>query len=274
MTYKNGKTAQQILSLQNEDGTWGYEFHSLSIPTNKKPLTTEQALRRLKLLGFTIEDKPIRKAVDCMTACLSGERKIDNYREKTRDWDLFTRLMLSTWIRIFEPDNELALECAKYWVNRIEDAFNDEKCEDSVRAGFVTFYELNLLQGLLTEETESRMLDYVIHYEKGIYYIYGKRISELPRTFQSIDTSRYLEAVDILTGYKLAKEKLRFVREWLEEKQGEDGKWDLGAKAKDNLYFPLSDSWKTAENRKADCTEKISSILKKLGGSYVRENAE
>ena len=41
--------AQQILSLQNEDGTWGYEFYSLAVPNNKKPRTTEQALRRLKM---------------------------------------------------------------------------------------------------------------------------------------------------------------------------------------------------------------------------------
>jgi len=48
MKHKNGKIAQEIISLQKDDGTWGYEFHSLSIPNNKKPLTTEQALRRLK----------------------------------------------------------------------------------------------------------------------------------------------------------------------------------------------------------------------------------
>ncbi len=46
--------------------------------------------------------------------------------------------------------------------------------------------------------------------------------------------------------------------------QHEDGQWDLGPKAKDNVYFPLSDSWRTAEARKADCTAKISAILKKL----------
>ena len=60
MDYRNGKIAEQIVALQNEDGTWGNEFHSLSIPNNKKPLTTEQALRRLKLLGFTIKDEPVR----------------------------------------------------------------------------------------------------------------------------------------------------------------------------------------------------------------------
>ena len=265
MAHKTGKIAEQIIALQNADGTWGNEFHSLSVPNDKKPLTTEQALRRLKLLGFTINDEPIRKAVDCMVACLNGERKIDNYREKTRDWDLFTKLMLSTWVKIFDPNNVTALECAKYWVSLIEDAFANGKYEnDTGEVDFVTFYEMNLLQGLLKDETESRMLDYVINHEKGIYYIYGKRISELPKEFQSIETSRYLEAIDILAGYQSAKEKLAFVVTWLEENRDENGQWDLGAKAKDNLYFPLSDSWRSAECRKADCTAKINAILNKL----------
>lgn len=281
MDYRNGKIAQKILELQNEDGTWGNEFHSFAIPTNKRPLTTEQALRRLKYLGFTINDAPIRKTVDCMVSCLRGERRIDNYWEKTLDWDLFTKLMLSTWVKIFEPDNELALDFAKHWANIIEKAFASGEYNHEVyrnayveefyqnvkgpkEVGFISFYQLNLLQGLLTKETEGRMLDYVISNPTGIYYIYGKPINELPKDFASVETSRYLAAVDILSDYPSAKEKLGFVVEWLEMNKDENGQWDLGAKAKDNVYFPLSDSWRTAEYRKADCTEKISRILNRL----------
>ncbi|MDO5397714.1 MAG: hypothetical protein Q4G33_07270 [bacterium] len=61
--YKNGKRAEKIISLQNSDGTWGNMFHSLCPPNKRYPLTTEQALRRLKILGFTIKDAPIRKAL-------------------------------------------------------------------------------------------------------------------------------------------------------------------------------------------------------------------
>jgi len=64
MANKNCKWAKHILGLQQEDGTWGLEFHSLSVPTKKYPLTTEQALRRLYVLGFDVNDAPIRKTVD------------------------------------------------------------------------------------------------------------------------------------------------------------------------------------------------------------------
>ena len=281
MDYKNGKIAQQIIALQNEDGTWGNEFHSLAIPNGKKALTTEQALRRLKILGFSIQDKPIQRAVDCMTACLHGERRIDNYWEKTLDWDLYTKLMLSTWVRIFDPDNEIAVKFARHWARIIEKAFSGGtysaeayqkayqeefyKSAKGVREiGFVTFYHVNLLQGLLSKETESRMLDYVINHENGIYYVYGKQISKLPDVFASLETSRYLSAVEILSGYELSKQKLGFVVKWLEDNADEHGEWDLGAKAKDNLYFPLSDAWRCAEYRKADCTGKVQAVLNHL----------
>lgn len=71
MNHKDGKYVKDIIELQNDDGTWGQVFHSLSQPNKKHPLTTEQALRRQKVLGFTINDTPIRKAVDCMTSCLA-----------------------------------------------------------------------------------------------------------------------------------------------------------------------------------------------------------
>ena len=169
MNHKDGKLANKIIELQNDDGTWGQAFHSLSQTNKRYPLTTEQALRRLKVLGFSINDTPIRKAVDCMISCLCGERKIDNYWEKTHNWGLFTQLMLSTWVRIFEPDNEQALKFSKRWSNIIEkafesgtynnDAYLDEYiCEFSSKPkgtrelDFSDFYHIHLFQNVLSEK--------------------------------------------------------------------------------------------------------------------------
>ena len=281
MNHKDGKFAKNVIELQNDDGTWGNVFHSLSLPNKRYPLTTEQALRRLKVLGFTINDTPIQKAVDCMTSCLKGERKIDNYWEKTHNWELFTQLMLSTWVQIFEPDNELALKFSKRWSNIIDKAFesgtyNDDVyldayiCEFSSKPkgarelDFSDFYHIHLLQGVLSDKTESHFLDYIIAKAEGIFYVYNKPLDKLPIVFASKETSWYLSAIEILSGYKLAKEKLGFVVEWLENNKDENSQWDLGTKANDNVYFPLSDSWKKAEGRKSDCTDRITYILQKL----------
>ena len=281
MDHTEGILAKRIIELQNDDGTWGQTFHTLSQPNKRYPLTTEQALRRLKVLGFTINDAPIRKAVDCMILCLHGERKIDNYWEKTHNWELFTQLMLSTWVRIFEPDNELALKFAKRWSNIIDKAFesgtyNDDTyinayiCEFSSKpkgareTDFSDFYHVHLLQDILSEKTENQFLDYIITKTNGIYYVYNKPLDKLPNVLASKEASWYLSAIEILSGYKLAKEKLSFVVDWLKNNTDENGQWDLGIKAKDNVYFPLSDSWIKDEYRKADCTERITSIIQNL----------
>lgn len=69
--FKNTQNAMTIISAQGENGLWG-NFHTLSEPTNK-PYTREQALRRLEILGYTIEDEPIKRTVEFMEACLKGE---------------------------------------------------------------------------------------------------------------------------------------------------------------------------------------------------------
>jgi hypothetical protein len=51
MNYKDGKWAKKIIELQHDDGSWGY-FHTLSNPSSNQPMTTEQALRRLEILGL------------------------------------------------------------------------------------------------------------------------------------------------------------------------------------------------------------------------------
>ncbi len=281
MDHRDGKQAEEILKLQNSDGTWGTCFHALSLPNDRYALTTEQALRRLKILGFTREDKPVRKAVDCMTSCLTGERKIDDYWEKTHNWELFTKLMLSTWIRLFEPENTAAKAFAARWAGILEQAFLggfyeqdaylnaytsefNSRPKGSRELDFVDFYHINLLQGMLSKETEDRMLDYVLGKADGIFYVYNKPLGKVPETFASKETSWYLAAIEILTGFPLAKDKLTGIVNWLNRNTDENGQWDLGTKAKDQVYFPLSDSWRSADIRKLDCTERITGILQKL----------
>lgn len=78
--HKDGKWAKSIIALQEDDGKWGC-FHSLSKFYNA-PLTTEQALRRLERLGYTIEDECIQKAVAYMDDCLTGKTQYPTDKKK------------------------------------------------------------------------------------------------------------------------------------------------------------------------------------------------
>lgn len=282
MDYKNGKWAKQILDSRNEEGMWGI-FHTLSQPVGNKAITTEQAIRRLRILGFTKDDEPIQVVLERMCLCVSGQKKIDDYYEKTHDWPLFEKLMLSAWIRLFDPENEIAVNVARQWAFIAEKAFRSGQYnkQDDIEAfteqfgrapksgfetGFGMFYHAALLQGVLTPETESLLLDYYLTRPEGIYYIYDKCLSVLPEVFASKKASHYLAAVEILAGYRRAGEKLGFVAEWLEANKNEQGKWDMRPGVKDGVYFPLSDSWRSQDCRIADCTERINNLLRKISG--------
>ena len=274
--HKDGKWAKQIIALQDEEGKWGC-FHSLSQFYNS-PITTEQALRRLEYLGYTIEDECIQKAVRYMNDCLIGENAIPDRREKVHDWDIFTSMILSTWIRRFTDDNPHANKVAEQWAGVISAAFSSGKFDydEYVRAyheilglkpkggrliDFVNFYPISLLCDCLDKKTQESVMDYVLNRDDGIYYIYDKKISVLPECFESRNASRYLAAVELLARYKSAKYKLKYVINWLRQNKNENGKWDMGKSVNDKMYFPLSDDWRKSETREADCTERIMNLF-------------
>ena len=63
-----------------------------------------------------------------------------------------------------------------------------------------------------------------------------------------------------------------YVVKWLEQNGNANGKWDMGSVVNDKVYFPLSDNWRKAEIREADCTERISRILNKLNKKLEEKN--
>ena len=279
--HKDGKWAKNIIALQEPDGKWGW-FHSLS-QFYDAPITTEQALRRLERLGYTIEDDCIQRAVMYMDDCLTGKNSIPDRREKLHNWDIFTSMMLATWIRRFTLDNPNANDVAKQWTDIITNAFADG-CYDHGEyifayhetfgmkpnggrlVDFVNFYPISMLTGCLESSTEKALMNYVLSKEDGIYYVYDKTIFSLPCSFESKEASRYLGAIELLSKYNCAKDKLQFVVNWLNDRRNQNGKWDMGKTVNDKVYFPLSDDWRKQETREADCTERIEAILNDLLG--------
>jgi len=278
------KRARDILALQRPDGSWG-QFHTMAIPTAlptaNHPLATEQALRHLHILGFTAEDEAVQRAIAYMEYHLAQPESVIFF-EKKHDPKIFTDLMLSAWLRLFVPDHPGAMRVAKQWAAIIEAAFadgsyNHERYAKSfaqqlgktlnpkagVFVNFVTFYQIALLQGMLTPETESAMLDYAISYPNGLGYICRTPLNQPPEEF-SRKASHYLAAIELIAGYALAPQKLGIAKDWLLQHQLPDGQWDFGPKANDGVYFPLCDSWRKAEDRRRDCTVRVTKLLKNL----------
>lgn len=285
--YKDSKWAKEILSLQDDEGLWGY-FHTLSEP-GKHPITTEQALRRLQILGYTIDDAPIQKAVAYMSDCLSGIRHIPDRREKIHDWDIFTDLMLSTWIRRFTDRNAKANQIADTWASIIACGFSSGsfnypdyltayknafgiKPQGGRLVDFNDFYHVSLIADKLDDKTEAMVFDYLLNHKNGIYYIYDRPIGSeyinvLPDKFASKLASRYIGAIELLSKYRNNLYKLKFAAEWIENNRKDNGKWDMGSAVKDKIYFPLSDSWQRKNARETDCTYRIQNLLSAINSA-------
>ena len=285
MNFKEGKWAKKIIELQHDDGSWGY-FHTLSNPRPNQPMTTEQALRRLEVLGFTIEDKPVKKAVNYLNDCLTGKNRIPDREEKTHNWNVYVELMLSTWIRIFTDKNAAANKAASKWNEIITASFASGRYDHAAFIGkqesvfntkinpkagrhvdFVHFYTVSLLTNSLDEKTEKLFFKYILNHDAGIYYIYSGKLNVVPESFVSKKTTSYLRAIELLAKYKNpeCKKQLRFVSKWLKENATGKNRWDMGKQSKDGINLPLSDSWKTAESRISDCTHRITGLLAMLG---------
>lgn len=280
--HRSGRWAQVLLASQQPDGTWpNWCFHSMAEP-GKAPLCTEQALRRLHTLGFTLADEPVRRIVSTMAACLRGERKIDTYWERGIDWVVYEPLMLAAWIRRFDPDNPDALAHARRWAQVIEAAFASGDLDEAAyctayEAGFrrknhhpqpvafTPFYHGMLLPGVLSPETEQAMLRHILHRPDGMFYVYPQPLLHPPVPFASKETSRWLGALEVLAAYPAARDQLAFAAAHLYLNAYPGGTWDLGPKANDKIYFPLSDSWRSDAVRRADCTERILQLLERIG---------
>ncbi len=272
--HKNSKWAKQIIEWQNADGSWG-DYHSLAVAGNSR-ITTEQAIRRLERLGYTIEDECIQKAVQYMNDCLVGKMTIPDRVEKVHDWNVFLSLILSTGIRRFTKDNPAANKVAEQWAEIVTAAFTDgsynyDKYVEAYKSilkpnggriiGIENYYPVSLLCDCLDEKTENAFIEHILNFDKGIYYIYDSKLTVPPQEFQSKNASRYLGAIELLVRYKHARHKLDFVVDWLNANRNENGKWDMGKAVNDKLYFPFSDDWRKNETREADCTERIEKIL-------------
>ena len=106
------------------------------------------------------------------------------------------------------------------------------------------------------------MVRHILH--TGMYYVHQSPPINPPAELSTKQASYWLAALEILTEYSCAKEELAFAAVWLHMNADTNGRWDFSPAAKDGIYFPLSDSWRTQTLRKADCTERIQQFLDKL----------
>jgi hypothetical protein len=131
---------------------------------------------------------------------------------------------------------------------------------------FVHFYPISLLTNSLDKNIEKYYFRYILEHDCGMYYVYNKKLIETPKNFQSKTASAYIRAIKILSKYDNpeCKMQLKFVVKWLDQNKKSGDEWDMGQESKDGINFPLSDSWRTEEDRIRDCTYRINKLRSKI----------
>jgi hypothetical protein len=281
MDFRTGTWARAILETQRPNGSWG-QFHSRVAPY--KDQTTEQALRRLHILGFTREDPPVRRALAYLRDCLQGRQTIPDRREKGAGWDCYVTLMLAAAIRIFDPSDPAIRRVVDQWrrvaaetfaagtfdeivYRRIfTDTFGISPCVHSRYADFSCRYPVELLAGVLDAATGAALVRHVLDHPSGLYYVCDGPIRTPPAFGTERRTSAWIGAIELLSLHpgEATGRELRFAEAWLEGIRDPAGEWDLGPAARDGIYLPLSDSWRSPDLRRADCTLRIGTLVEKL----------
>ncbi|MBP7401225.1 MAG: hypothetical protein KBA30_01255 [Clostridia bacterium] len=279
--FRDGKHARALLDMQRPDGSWG-QFHSQTAPYREP--TTEQALRRLRILGFTRTDEPIRRALSYLRDCLDGRRTIPDRREKWIGFDMYMETALAAGIREFDPDDPSAARIAARWREVVSEAFSggfyDEgayrsaflrvfgfPCGNHARyIDFVALYPVALLAAELGPETGAAVVRYVLDHPAGLYYVSGGPLRSHPKSLADRGVSAWMAAIGLLARYpgERARGELRFAADWLEQVRDPAGFWDMGPGARDGIYLPLSDSWRDPGVRRSDCTLHVGELLGRL----------
>jgi len=228
----------------------------------------------LEILGYTETDSCIQRALAYFDGYL-GTGTFPNGNEKWDGWYLFCDRALAAWICRFTKKNERANAIVGQWADVVTHAFSGGRFDAGAfldafgmkpKHGFESisnFYPISLLRGLLDAKTDAAVLDHLLNNPGGIYYICEGPIAELPKEFQSRHANRYLSALELMSGYVSAPEKLRFAAEWLESRRSPDGTFDLGPAARDMVNLPLSD-YRGRKGRVIDCTYRVKKILRAL----------
>jgi hypothetical protein len=134
-----------------------------------------------------------------------------------------------------------------------------------------SFYMVCLLKNILIPSAKKAYFQYLM--EKGIYYIYDKNLYDLPKEFDSKNTISYLIAIKMVADYA-GENELAFVKNWLYKNRNRNNEWEMKNIKPDGIVFPLSENWRTNENKKNDIDRFVKEVFIYLNKNMIRKNVK
>ncbi|WP_196156974.1 hypothetical protein [Reinekea sp. G2M2-21] len=273
------KQVAKITGQQLEDGSWD-RFHTLSTRSIKK-ITTENAVKRLLILGLGKDDLPLRRAFSYMEKYLLREIDYRDDKENLSDWREINELFSAAWMLEIDNSSSIANRVADKWAMLITQSFTQQEFNYrdylaafkkifKVDAGkrvwnLECFHVVSIARGRLEPKTENRFIKHILGGDKGLYYLTScGKLDSIPSEFMSRNAVRFIWSHYFLSRFPSYKKYSEPVCNWLKINRLEDGLWDFGPKSKDDVFLPYSDSWRIHINRKIDSTILVENYLQSV----------
>ena len=269
------KWVMELAEEQWENGSWG-RFHTQNTKVKHKIITTEWAISRGLELGLDKNDEIFKKTIAHMENMLNGvELPLDNEEHHYGFRIAFAYLIAGNLSKI-DPVHPLLPQKSKYCADCTIRAFQSGQYDEKdwteaymelneVMLRLFMIHPLLLLQseeGILPENIELKLLNWIWNRPEGIYYI----TNHCPNNYQDIGSGSFhywLRGVELLSNFKHWRDFATGTIVWLNDQRGDDGLWDYGKDANSIIFGHYSESWRNRMNRKIDCSTRILALMRK-----------
>jgi hypothetical protein len=278
------KWVSLLVDSQWDDGTWG-RFHTQDTSRKQPFPTTESAIAIALELGLDLHSAILQKVMPTILDYMDGKAVWPDPPEKhdnPQAWYVWVRHFSAAILALIDRYHVRLDGFWDLWAEAVQAAFQSGtydrqreivalnelmQCRMKNPVPFHKRYPLLILSAThnrLPDDLERRMLEFVVHYPAGIYYVYGKDISVLPPLL-SRDFWPWFCAHRLLSRFRLWKELAVDGLNSIWEQRTPEGFWDFGSHIGRKPYtgFPLSESWRRPENRTIDCTTTVLGLLSK-----------
>jgi hypothetical protein len=271
-----------LIDEQRGDGGWG-AFHSRSTTSKQRIASTEVAIERALNLGLDTDHSLLIKAKRYLLSIIRGDLPFPDYHEKNDRWPTGMRLLVASTLSLIDPECESIDSERDLWRQIAIQTFKSGTYKEideiaahraltgaTVKDSYLRInnrYALNILgskEGLLSDDVESALLEWLLELPEGIGYL-GVSLSSSPSRYAPGLLDRWLTSLEMLSRlFRRSTEYILGQAQWIWALQGEDGLWDLGSRSSSSTYLPLSDTWHSPKSRKIDWSTRILVLLAKL----------
>jgi hypothetical protein len=271
----------QLVAEQHPDGGWGC-FHFRDSQSQQKITTTEFGVARGLALGLDASHPIFCRTVDYLTQLLLGTIEFPDPPEGNNRWLTGVQLFVAATLAQLKPNHPFVDQAWELWAEIAARTFktgeydaeaeiqaHQELTGATVKDSYLLLnnkYTLILLSARLADlpdELTKCLLHWVWKHPQGVGYI-GVPITNLPADLSPGGVDRWFKTHELLSRYPAWKNLGGETVAWLWDQQSMDGLWDFGSRAQGSYFFPLSASWRKAQNRKFDWTTRILLLLAKF----------